>query len=71
VWRSTAENTRTAFAVAILGIWEHVQRRNGLPPGADLTAAARRWAQHRLDSRISQAAVLRPVTDALITGERQ
>ncbi|HJP79571.1 MAG TPA: phosphotransferase [Pseudonocardiaceae bacterium] len=54
VWRATPENARTAFSVAILGIWEHVQRHNGLPPGAGLTAAARRWAQHRLDSRTSQ-----------------
>lgn len=49
VWRGTPEKTRTAFAVAILGIWEHVRRRNGLPPGRDLTVAARRWARHRLD----------------------
>jgi hypothetical protein len=60
VWRATPENTRTAFSVAILGIWEHVQRRNGPPPGADLTAAARRWAQHRLDSGISQTEVVHP-----------
>lgn len=50
-WRATPENTRTAFAVAILGVWEHVQRRNSLPPGADLPTAARHWALHRLDSR--------------------
>lgn len=53
VWCVTPENTRTALAVAILGIWEHVQRRNGLPHGSNLTAAARRWAQQRLDPPMS------------------
>ena len=62
IWRATPENTRTAFALAILGIWEHVLRHNSLPPGADLTAAARRWTHHRLDSQTSQTGVVHPAS---------
>ncbi len=47
-WRATSPDTRTAFSVAILGIWEDVERHSGLPSGLDLTGSARRWAQHRL-----------------------
>jgi hypothetical protein len=47
-WQETSAETRTAFAVAIWGIWEYVQRRNGMPSGIDLVSAARRWTQHRL-----------------------
>jgi hypothetical protein len=39
---------RTAFAVAVLGIWEFLQRDQPLPHRERLTDAARRWARHRL-----------------------
>lgn len=36
------------FAVAVLGIWEFLQRDQPLPHRERLTDAARRWARHRL-----------------------
>lgn len=50
VWQETSETARTAFAVAIWGIWEFLERRHPLPHRAALTAAARRWARQRLNS---------------------
>lgn len=47
-WRETPAATRTAFAVAIWGIWEFLERDHPLPHRAELTAAARTWARHRL-----------------------
>ncbi|WP_245959947.1 phosphotransferase [Prauserella flavalba] len=47
-WRETPATTRTAFAVAIWGMWEFLERDSPLPHRAELTAAARRWARHRL-----------------------
>lgn len=48
LWRSTPDTTQTAFAVAIWGIWEFLERHQPLPVRPALTAAARTWAHHRL-----------------------
>lgn len=47
VWAEAPEDDRTAFAVAVLGIWEFLQRDSPLPHRAGLTVAARRWVRHR------------------------
>jgi hypothetical protein len=47
-WVAAAEDDRTAFAVAVLGIWEFLQRDQPLPHRERLTDAARRWAKYRL-----------------------
>jgi thiamine kinase-like enzyme len=49
-WREASQETRTALAVAIWGIWEYLERHQPLPHRRVLTAAARTWAHHRLDS---------------------
>jgi phosphotransferase family enzyme len=49
-WRATPQPTRTAFAVAILGIWEYLERTEPLPHRAALTTAARQWVRYRLMS---------------------
>ncbi|MCG8917510.1 hypothetical protein L6E12_17135 [Actinokineospora sp. PR83] len=49
VWRATPPAARTAFAVAIAGIWAFLQQEQPLAHRAGLTAAARTWARHRLD----------------------
>lgn len=48
VWRDTLDSAQTAFAVAIWGIWEYLEREHPLPHRAALTAAARQWALYRL-----------------------
>jgi Phosphotransferase enzyme family len=48
VWRETSSATRTAFAMAIWGMWEFLERDHPLPHRAELTAAVRQWAHHRL-----------------------
>jgi phosphotransferase family enzyme len=48
-WQRASPETRTAFAVAIWGIWEYLERHQPLPHRRALTAAARTWALHRLD----------------------
>lgn len=48
VWAGVPDEARTAFAVAVLGIWEFLQRDQPLPHRERLTDAARRWARHRL-----------------------
>jgi hypothetical protein len=48
LWQHTPAETRTAFAVAIWGIWEYLERHQPLPHRTALTAAAREWAQFRL-----------------------
>ncbi|WP_246009672.1 phosphotransferase family protein [Actinokineospora cianjurensis] len=48
VWREVPQDTGTAFAVAIWGMWEYLQRDQPLPHRAALTAAARSWARTRL-----------------------
>ncbi|MEU0507998.1 hypothetical protein [Amycolatopsis sp. NPDC006125] len=50
-WQGTPAATRTAFAIAIWGIWQLLERDHPLPHRAALTAAARAWALHRLDQR--------------------
>ncbi|HEX6358226.1 hypothetical protein [Actinophytocola sp.] len=47
-WAATSDEDQTAFAVAVLGIWEFLQRDQPLPHRARLTDAARRWVRHRL-----------------------
>lgn len=47
-WTAATENDRTAFGVAVLGIWEFLQRTEPLPHRERLTDAARRWVRHRL-----------------------
>lgn len=46
-WTEASDTARTAFAVAVLGIWEFLQRDQPLPHRERLTNAARRWARHR------------------------
>lgn len=48
-WCEASEIDRTAFAVAVLGIWEFLQRDQPLPHRERLTNAARSWARHRVD----------------------
>lgn len=47
-WSAAPDEARTSFAVAVLGIWEFLQRDRPLPHRARLTDAARRWARHRV-----------------------
>lgn len=49
-WAAAPEEDRTAFAVAVLGIWEFLQRDHPLPHRERLTDAARSWVRHRLSS---------------------
>jgi hypothetical protein len=46
-WAAASEENRTAFAVAVLGIWEFLQRDQPLPHRERLTDAARRWVRYR------------------------
>ncbi|MFJ8815199.1 phosphotransferase family protein [Amycolatopsis thermoflava] len=48
-WHTAPGATRTAFAIAIWGIWQLLERDHPLPHRSELTAAARTWALHRLD----------------------
>lgn len=50
VWTGAPDEARTAFAVAVLGIWEFLQRDHPLPHRERLTDAVRQWARHRLRS---------------------
>ncbi len=50
-WRAAPAAARTAFAIAIWGIWQLLERDHPLPHRPALTAAARAWALHRLDQR--------------------
>ncbi|WP_086665166.1 phosphotransferase [Lentzea kentuckyensis] len=47
-WREANDEARTAFAIAVLGVWEFKQRDDPLPHREKLTAAARIWVKHRL-----------------------
>jgi hypothetical protein len=47
-WHTATEDARTAFAVAVWGIWEHLRQRHPLPHRTGLTAAARTWADYRM-----------------------
>lgn len=49
LWQQTPAETKTAFAVAIWGIWEYLERHQPLAHRAALTTAARSWARYRLD----------------------
>ncbi len=49
-WRAASEETRTVFAVALLGVWEWLARSDPLPLRPPLTAAARAWTRYRLRS---------------------
>lgn len=51
IWREAATEAKTAFAVAIWGIWEFLERDHPLAHRPALTAAARTWAGYRLESR--------------------
>lgn len=48
-WGEAPETARTSFAVAVLGIWEFLQRDQPLPHREQLTNAARSWARHRVE----------------------
>ncbi|GAA4415383.1 hypothetical protein ACFQV2_16355 [Actinokineospora soli] len=48
-WREAAQDTRTALAAAIWGIWEFLEGDTPLAHRALLTAAARTWTRARLD----------------------
>jgi hypothetical protein len=46
-WRNLDQETRTAFAVAVLGVWEHMSRADPSPHREQLTDVARQWVRHR------------------------
>lgn len=46
-WRDLDQETRTAFAVVVLGVWEHMRRTDPSPHREQLTDVARVWVQHR------------------------
>jgi hypothetical protein len=48
LWRHTPTDTRTAFAVEVWGLWEHVGRSRGNLQWTDTTRAARDVARYRL-----------------------
>jgi len=47
-WRDTPPDTRTAFTVAIWGIWTYQRTQNPRPLWDQLVPAAQAWARHRL-----------------------
>ncbi|WP_233156963.1 MULTISPECIES: phosphotransferase family protein [Amycolatopsis] len=47
-WRSTPAATRKAFAIAIWGIWQLLERDQSLPHRPALITAARGWTLHRI-----------------------
>lgn len=47
-WHALDHETRTAFAVAVLGVWEHMRRTDPSPHREQLTDVARQWVQYRL-----------------------
>ncbi|MBB5160055.1 hypothetical protein [Saccharopolyspora phatthalungensis] len=47
-WSAASDETRTDFAVAVLGVWHHMARANPGPQRAPLVDTARRWVAHRL-----------------------
>lgn len=49
LWHGTPVETKTAFAAAIWGIWEYLERHQPLAHRPALTAAARSWARFRLE----------------------
>jgi hypothetical protein len=53
-WREASETSRTAGAVAVLGIWEYMRRDDPAPHRRQLTDAARTWAQHRLAAALTR-----------------
>jgi Ser/Thr protein kinase RdoA (MazF antagonist) len=48
LWRLVPAATQTAFAVAIWGMWEFLERDKPMPHRGQLTEAARSWSRHRL-----------------------
>lgn len=50
-WRYLLDETRTAFAVTVLGVWEHMRRVDPAPHRDPVTEVARRWVDYRLGSR--------------------
>ncbi|HEY3480771.1 MAG TPA: phosphotransferase [Streptomyces sp.] len=48
IWQQAPPEARTAFAVAIWGIWEYLERHQPMAHRPALTAAARKWAHYRL-----------------------
>jgi hypothetical protein len=48
VWRATTPTARTAYAVAIWGIWTYKNAEQPRPLWDKLVPAARDWARHRL-----------------------
>jgi hypothetical protein len=49
LWQRIPAETKKAFAVAIWGIWEYLERHQPLAHRAALTTAARSWARYWLD----------------------
>ncbi|ANN19941.1 hypothetical protein SD37_32905 [Amycolatopsis orientalis] len=47
-WPGVSPEALTAFSVALLGMWTYLHHTDPLPMRAGVTAAARRWAEHRL-----------------------
>jgi hypothetical protein len=47
-WLGAVAADISAFAIAVLGLWEYLERNKPLPHRAELTNAARRWVRHRL-----------------------
>lgn len=49
-WRAAPAAAVTAFAVTVLGLWEHKTRTAPRPHSERLTSVARTWVRHRLAS---------------------
>ncbi len=47
-WLEASELARTAFAVAVSGMWEYRGRRNPARSVGPTTASARTWARYRI-----------------------
>ncbi|WP_190812922.1 phosphotransferase family protein [Saccharopolyspora pogona] len=54
-WRTVTDETRTDFAVAVLGAWHHMFRVDPDPQRAPLVTVARRWVAHRLGETVDTA----------------
>jgi len=49
-WATATDSELTGFAVATLGVWEHLRIAHPLPMRERLSDAARQWVNHRLPS---------------------
>ncbi|MDR7301054.1 hypothetical protein [Haloactinomyces albus] len=49
-WSQASEEARTSAAIAILGIWEYMQRAEPAPHRPRLVTVARQWVSYRLQT---------------------